>query len=299
MLKNTLLIFFLSIFGLAVSQTTEYSGIVKAKGDKLPLPGAILTVKGTQIGTQTDFDGNFKISLPDSLNVLSFAYIGFKSLDFKLSENKFIEIFLKEDCTICFLDHQQIGIYAQSGVIGNPLGGQFDLSFPAFFGESTLKTGIGYQTNFKENRFLNAYVNLEHLFVDCGFSIDINSSMRNLNYDNNIDSNSYSLESVINLRGIQIMTGFSNVDYVELDKNKTVKSNGPFIGLGTWLGPPFYTSVNAKTSIYKDLSEYQVEIKRNFKRLSSFIRYNRIGSFNEISMGIGYQFTYYLKKRER
>ncbi|MEO1010729.1 MAG: carboxypeptidase-like regulatory domain-containing protein [Bacteroidota bacterium] len=296
-MKNTLLIFFFSIFGVVIGQTTEYSGIVKIKGDKSPLPGVTVIVKGTKIGTQTDFDGNFKINVPDSLNVLSFSYIGIEPMNYKLGENTFLEIFLKEDCTVCFLDHQQIAIYAQSGVIGNPIGAQFDLSFPAFFGEPTLKTGIGYQTNFQENRFLNAYVNIEHLFVDCGFSIDINSSVRNLNYDNNIDSNSYSLESGINLSGIQILTGFSNVEYVELKKNKTVKTNGPLIGLGTWLGPPFYASVNAKTSIYRDLSEYQVEIKRNFKRLSSFIRYNRIGSFNELSLGIGYQFTYYLKKR--
>ena len=298
-MKNALLIFFFSIFGMVLGQTTEYSRIVKDKGDKLPLPGVIVTIKETKIGTQTDFDGNFKIRVPDSLTVLSFAYIGFKSFDFKLGENKALEIYLKEDCTVCFLDHQQIGIYTQSGVIGNPLGVQLDLSFPAFYGDLTLKTGIGYQTNLQENRLLNAFVNLEHLFVDCGFSIDVNSSVRNLNYNNYIDSNSYSLETSINFSGIQILTGFSNVDYVDLSENKIVRSNGPLLGLGTWIGPPFYTSVKAKTSIYRNLSEYQLEIKRDFKRLSSFIRYNRIGSFDELSIGIGYQFTYYLKRREK
>ena len=297
-MKNVLFIFVLAICKLVVGQTTEYSGVVKLKGDKLPIPGVSVIIKGTKIGTQTDFDGNFKINVPDSLNVLSFSYVGIQPKEYKLGEIKFLEIFLMEDCTICFLDHQEIRIYAQSGVIGNPLGAQFDLSFPPIFNDLTLKTGIGYQTNLEENRFLNAYVNLEHLFVNCGFSIDINSSVRKLNYGNNIDSNSYSLESSINLRGIQILAGFSNVDYIELNKSKIVKSNGPLIGLGTWLGPPFHTSVKVKTSIYGDLSEYQVEIKRNFRRLSSFIRYNKIGSFNELSLDIGYEFTYYLKKRK-
>lgn len=293
----SLLIFFLS-FGLAVSQTTEYSGTVKIKGDKWPLPGVSVLVKGTDIGTQTDFDGNFTISVPDSLEVLSFFYLGVKPLNYKLAENKFLKIFLKEDCTLCYFDSQKIGIYVQSGLIGNPIGGQFHFSFPAIFGPPTLKTGIGYRTNFNENRFLNAYINLEHLFDDCGFRFDMNASVRNLNYDNNIDSNSYSLESAITLRGIQIFAGFNNVQYNELDKNKTVKSNGPLIGLGTWIGRPFHASVNAKTAMYRNLSEYQVEITRSFKRFSSFIRYNKIGSFNELSVGIGYQFTYFLKKRK-
>ena len=259
----------------------------------------LFIIKGTKIGTQTDFDGNFKINVPDSLNVLEFIYLGTKPMDYELGENKFLEIFLKEDCHVDWFDAQKIGLYANSGVINNPIGGEFHFTFPAFFGQPTLKTGVGYQTNLRENRFLNAYLNLEHLFVDCGFSVDINSSVRNLNFNNNIDSNSYSLETSINFSGIQILAGYSNVDYVELNENKIVRSNGPLLGLGTWIGPPFYTSVKAKTSIYSDLSEYQVEIKRDFKRLSSFIRYNRIGSFNELSLGIGYQFTYYLKKREK
>ncbi|WP_158293244.1 carboxypeptidase-like regulatory domain-containing protein [Allotamlana fucoidanivorans] len=298
-MKYSLFILLFSFFSVVFGQTTEYSGVVKIKGDKHPLPGVSVMIKGTKIGTQTDFDGYFKINVPDSLNTLSFLYVGIKPLDYKLNEKKFLEIFLKEDCTVCFLDHQQIAIYAQSGVIGNPLGGQLDFSFPAFFRDLTLKTGFGYQTNFNENRFLSAFINLEHLFVDCGFSIDINSSVRNFNYDNNIDSNVLSLESSINLRGIQIITGFSNVDFFELDKNKVIKSNGVLVGIGTWIGPPFYASVKAKTSIFKNLSEYQVEIKRTYKQLSSFIRYNKIGGFNELSLGIGYEFTYYLKKREK
>ena len=107
------------------------------------------------------------------------------------------------------------------------------------------------------------------------------------------------METSINFSGIQILTGFSDVDYVDLSENKIVRSNGPLLGLGTWIGPPFYTSAKVKTSIYRNLSEYQLEIKRDFKRLSSFIRYDRIGRFDELSIGIGYQFTYYLKRREK
>ena len=59
-----------------------------------------MIIKGTKIGTQTDFNGNFKISVPDSLNVLSFSFLGMVPLEYKLKVEKNLEIFLKEDVTL-------------------------------------------------------------------------------------------------------------------------------------------------------------------------------------------------------
>ena len=42
-----------------------------------PLPGVNVLVKGTTIGTTTDIDGNYFISVPDKNAVLVFSYIGF------------------------------------------------------------------------------------------------------------------------------------------------------------------------------------------------------------------------------
>ncbi|WP_237561819.1 carboxypeptidase-like regulatory domain-containing protein [Flagellimonas algicola] len=292
-MKNLILFAFLLIFDFAFGQTTDYSGVVIAKSDKTPLPGAIVLVKGTKIGTQTDFDGNFNISVPDSLNTLTISYIGFKTQEIKLDKPRLLEIFLKEDCNICYFDYQDIGVHAMSGVLNNPIGGQLYFSTPAMFGGTTLKTNFAYQTNLKENRFLNSSVSLVHLFMDCGFDLDLKASLRNVNHNNNIDSQSYSFESSINIRGIKLLAGFSTIDYVELDKNKMVKSNGPLVGFGKWLHDPFYAEFKATMSIYRNVSEYQVEVKRNFRRLSTFIRYNKIGGFNEINLGVGYQFNYY------
>ncbi|MGX1928028.1 carboxypeptidase-like regulatory domain-containing protein [Flagellimonas sp. 2504JD4-2] len=298
-MKSLIFISFVLIFDLALGQTTDYTGVVFAKSDKTPLPGTIVVVKGTKIGTQTDFDGNFKISVPDSLNTLTISYIGFKNQEVKLDEQRSLEIFLKEDCNICFFDYQDIGFYAMSGALNNSVGSQVYFSTPAMFGGTTLKTHVTYQTNLKENRFLNSSIGLVHLFMDCGFDMDLKASLRNLNHNNNIDVQSYSFESSINIRGLKLVAGFSNVDYVELDKNKMVRSKGPRVGFGKWLHDPFYAELNATMSVYRNVSEYQVELKRNFKRLSTFIRYYKIGGFNEISLGIGYQFNYYLRKREK
>jgi hypothetical protein len=46
-----------------------------------PLPGVTVIVKGTTIGTQTNFDGQFSLTMPQDGGVLSFSYIGMKTRD--------------------------------------------------------------------------------------------------------------------------------------------------------------------------------------------------------------------------
>ncbi|NQZ44661.1 MAG: carboxypeptidase-like regulatory domain-containing protein [Flavobacteriaceae bacterium] len=53
------------------------TGVV-VDGDNLPLPGASIIVKGTNRGTQTDFDGNFAINA-ETDEALEISYIGFNT----------------------------------------------------------------------------------------------------------------------------------------------------------------------------------------------------------------------------
>jgi len=56
-------------------------GKVISSEDNLPIPGAIINVKGTTLGTQTDTGGNFSITLPDQKNYSLIA--GFIGMDSK------------------------------------------------------------------------------------------------------------------------------------------------------------------------------------------------------------------------
>jgi hypothetical protein len=291
-LKKALLLLFIFSIGITFSQSKEYRGIVKEKSENFPLLGVNVLIKGTKIGTQTDFNGCFKISVPDSLNVLSFSFLGMVSLDYKLDEQKNLEILLKEDCSIDWFDEQHIGFYLNSGLINIPIGGQFHFSFTPNYNWPTIKTGISYQTNLKENRFLNAYLNLHHLFVSCDFNADINSSFRNLDYSNNIELTSYSVETSLNFNKISPVIGISSIDFNKTSENKNIKSVGPTFGLGTWIGQPFLMSVSAKTTIYKNLSVYNAEIKKQYKGIYGFLKYYKVNDFNELSLGIGIEFYY-------
>ncbi len=73
----------------------EINGNVKDSNGS-PLPGANVLVKGTTIGAQTDFEGNFTINLPDDNNTLVISYIGFETLEINALGKDFIDVTLKD-----------------------------------------------------------------------------------------------------------------------------------------------------------------------------------------------------------
>lgn len=61
-----------------------------------PLPGANIVEKGTTNGTQTDFDGNYSITVNDSDAILVFSYIGFSTKEVAISGQSTINVTLDE-----------------------------------------------------------------------------------------------------------------------------------------------------------------------------------------------------------
>ena len=76
-----------------VKQVREVKGIIR-DDEGNPLPGANILVKGTTLGTQTDFDGNFIIEVPDANPVLVISYIGFLTQEVDVSNKTFLDVTL-------------------------------------------------------------------------------------------------------------------------------------------------------------------------------------------------------------
>ena len=93
--RSFLLAVTLLCFGFAEAQTV--SGTVSDETG--PLPGANVLVKGTTIGTQTDFDGNYTLLDVGSDVTLVFSYIGYKSAEVAVGEQTTIDITLEEDAS--------------------------------------------------------------------------------------------------------------------------------------------------------------------------------------------------------
>ena len=91
---------FVMLFALLCSfsifaQNSIITGTVTAAEDGLPVPGVNILVKGTNIGTSTDFDGNYTIGANQG-KTLVFTSIGFATQEATINANK-INVILKED----------------------------------------------------------------------------------------------------------------------------------------------------------------------------------------------------------
>ena len=63
----------------------------------LPLPGVTITVKGTTKGVITDNDGSFSLLLPAESKVLVFSFVGMRTMEVILDNQKIINIVLEEE----------------------------------------------------------------------------------------------------------------------------------------------------------------------------------------------------------
>lgn len=80
------------------ADTRVIKGVVKdEKGEALI--GVNVLLKGTTTGTITDFDGNFSLQVPAN-GVIVVSYIGYQTVEMKLSSKDLYEIVLKEDSKV-------------------------------------------------------------------------------------------------------------------------------------------------------------------------------------------------------
>ena len=80
MRKKTILLFSLILATIAgYAQTGTIKGTVTDSITGEGLPYASLIFKGTTIGTATDMDGHFELTLPERTQMLEISYLGYKT----------------------------------------------------------------------------------------------------------------------------------------------------------------------------------------------------------------------------
>lgn len=92
--KALFLLFLLHSF-FAFAQEKRITGKI-IDDTSQPIIGVSVFVKGTSIGTTTDFDGNFELKVPSS-GIIKFSYIGFKTVEKNIGNQTTFNIVLKED----------------------------------------------------------------------------------------------------------------------------------------------------------------------------------------------------------
>ncbi|MDE2826158.1 MAG: TonB-dependent receptor [Bacteroidota bacterium] len=81
-------------FGLQ-QDVTITGTVTDAEGD--PLAGATIRVPDTFIGTATDVDGNYELTVPDDATILVFSFVGFVTQDVAIEGRTVIDVMMEED----------------------------------------------------------------------------------------------------------------------------------------------------------------------------------------------------------
>ena len=80
----------------ASQENLTVSGVVTSAADQLPLIGVSVQVKGTSNGSITDLDGNYSVSVASG-QTLAFSYIGFKTQEIQITNQKTLNVVMEED----------------------------------------------------------------------------------------------------------------------------------------------------------------------------------------------------------
>ncbi len=78
------------------SQERVISGNVVSKNDGTLVIGVNVIVKGTTIGTITDIEGTYNITVPDSRDTLQFSFIGYKIQEEKINGRTIVNVSMAE-----------------------------------------------------------------------------------------------------------------------------------------------------------------------------------------------------------
>lgn len=99
MKKLTLLLVCILFAGMQMvsAQTKSITGTVTSKEDKSSIPGVSVMVKGTTLGTVTDMDGKFELSVPNDAKTLIFSFIGMKNMEVEIGSQSNFNISMETD----------------------------------------------------------------------------------------------------------------------------------------------------------------------------------------------------------
>ncbi len=80
----------------AYSQEREITGRVTAQGTNEPLANANILIQGTTRGTTSDYDGNFRLTIPAAGATLVVSYIGYATQEIVVTDQTTVNVALVE-----------------------------------------------------------------------------------------------------------------------------------------------------------------------------------------------------------
>ncbi len=95
-IKNYFILLFFFIVSISSAQSIEVTGVITDSKTKQSIPGVNVTIKTSNKGVTTDFDGKYSIKLNPN-EVLTFSSVGYTTQEIKVSKSQTLNISLSEE----------------------------------------------------------------------------------------------------------------------------------------------------------------------------------------------------------
>lgn len=122
----------------------QVSGVVLDSNGE-PLPGVSVLVKGTSIGTATDLEGRYSLTIPPSAQSLVFSFVGFSSQEIAIQGRSTVSVSMQEDVSML----QEVVVAGYSQEVQRSLQGR--VAGVSIRGNNSIESAP-LMTNFVENQ---------------------------------------------------------------------------------------------------------------------------------------------------
>tara|TARA_R110002012_G_scaffold272650_1_gene458261 strand:+ start:265 stop:1125 length:861 start_codon:yes stop_codon:yes gene_type:complete len=284
-------IIFLALFycGISFGQQIITGKVIDLTGE--PILGATVLEKGTDNYAETNFDGDFSITIQNTGATIVISFAGYESLEFKVNPNKnnYGDFTLNETIGCLLPIRPQFTIFADPGVLNNPYGINLDFwnNLNQLKNTTRINSNLTYQTNLDSDYYFRASAQLYEIQLDPDYSVNIESSFEKIEFQDSFQPIIYSVEGVVkNVNNFGVIAGG------KMMRLNSISFLAPTIGLtyDEYLWTGFSTS--ATVSFFNGNTQYVGRIAKDFGRIATFINYYKLQQLDELSIGLGYKFYY-------
>jgi TonB-linked SusC/RagA family outer membrane protein len=272
-MEKLLRTFLVCMFFVAINTTLVLAQQKTIKGtvtdDKgITMPGVTVKVKNTTVGTLTDMDGKYSITVPSDNATLIFSFIGYGAKE-QAANQSVLNVALKEEANaltevvvVAFGTQKKINVTGAistitgKDLVSTPVANITNALVGSASGVSALQTSgePGQNAASIKLRGVATYGNTNPLIVIDGIEQPTENSVDQLN---SMDANDISSVSILKDAASSAVYGIRGANGVIIVTTKRGKVGKPTLSLSTNFG---FTQA---TNLQKDVTSYEYAIMRN------------------------------------
>lgn len=290
-MKNLLFAFLVINSFIITAQEITINGIVSDETG--PLPGANIVIKGSNIGTETDFDGHYEIFAQIG-DTLIFSFIGYQTKEINIVKKNDLDVELTINLELegaffsCYFPSSYFSPSYIHGIKYNNKGILIEIDNLYKFGQN-LGFKLGYQSNFKQNNIFQVESTFNNIFY-IGNSYNATFKFRNLN----IGELHFNLKDYKLILNTYYKTIFNHYTKFYLGFGISNLYNEYSFGVEGGFQQYVFSNlaIYSNTTYWSNYWEFRNGIKFNLKRVELFAEHHKINNYYDFNIGIGYKFYF-------